>query len=182
MRSPLTSFTTRRTFIGGSALAALTSCGEPPAPTQKITTGPPPRPVPDAGPAAPPIATVEEVIARALDAAKKAGASYADARVVRRRTEAIHTREDHVVSVEFSETYGIGVRVIADGAWGFASTALVEPSAAEEAARTAVTIAKAAKSALKRPVELAAAPVVNGKWRTEMKIDPFEVPLADKAA
>ncbi len=120
-------------------------------------------------------------MARALDAAKKAGASYADVRVVRRRTEGIYTREDHVVSVDFTETYGVGVRVIADGAWGFASTAIVEPNAAEDAARAAVAIAKAARPALKRPVELAAAPVVKGKWRTEMKIDPFEVPLADKA-
>jgi TldD protein len=182
MRSPLAPWTTRRTFLGGSAIAALTSCGEPPTPTTKVTTGsPPPRPIVDAGPAAPPPPTVEEVMARALDAAKNAGASYADVRVVRRRSESINTREDHVVGVEFGETYGLGVRVIADGAWGFASTAIVDGPSAEDAARAAVAIAKAARPSLKRPVELAAAPVVNGKWRTEMKIDPFEVPLADKA-
>ncbi|MBX3198456.1 MAG: TldD/PmbA family protein [Labilithrix sp.] len=159
---------TRRRFIGGSAIATLTSGG---------CRRPPP-----ALPAAPREAvTTEDVLARALESAKKAGATYADARVVRRRTERVATREDHVVSVTSGETYGIGVRVIAGGAWGFASSAVVSGEAAGEAARRAVAIALAARSALKRPVELVPAPAVKGKWRTKMDVDPFEVPLADKA-
>ena len=159
---------TRRTFIGGSALATLGAACR--------SSNPAPAAV------APRTARATEVVlARALDAAKKAGATYADARIVRRRTERIATREDHVVSVSSGETYGIGVRVIADGAWGFASTAIVAGPEAEEAARKAVAIARAARPALKRAVELAPAPVARGSWRTQMEIDPFEVPLADKA-
>ncbi len=124
---------------------------------------------------------VEDVLARALETAKRAGASYADARIVRRRTEQVSTREDHVVGVASSATYGIGVRVVANGAWGFASSRLVTTEGADEAAKSAVAIARASRSFLKRPVELASAPVVKGRWHTRMEIDPFEVPLADKA-
>lgn len=162
---------TRRRFIGGSVvsvpLLGTTACQRPkPAsrPVAPRTTG-----------------GIEDVLAQALASAKKAGATYADARIVRRRTESIATREDHVVSVASGETYGIGVRVIADGAWGFASSAIVTNAAADETARKAVAIARAARPGLKRPVELAPAPVANGTWRTKMDVDPFEVPLADKA-
>ncbi len=160
---------TRRKFMGGTAIATLgtTACE---------------RPRPAALPVAPRKGTeIEDVLAQALESAKRAGATYADARIVRRRTERIATREDHVVSVASGETYGIGVRVIADGAWGFASSPMVTGPAADETARKAVAIARAARSSLKHPVELAPAPVVKGRWRSPIELDPFEVPLADKA-
>jgi TldD protein len=171
---------TRRTFLGGSAVATFgVACQKPtpasPSPSPPIVTPVSATVTPRAA------AAHEEILSRALAAAKKAGASYADARIVRRRTERVATREDHVVAVASNETYGIGVRVIADGAWGFASSAVVAGPEAEAAAQKAVAIAKASRPLLKRPVELAAAPVVTGHWRTTMEIDPFEVPLADKA-
>ena len=158
---------TRRSFIGGATVSVLggAACRRPaavPHPAQAVSSP-------------------EEVLAQAIDAARRAGATYADARIVRRRTERIATREDHVVSVAAGESYGIGVRVIAEGAWGFASSPTVSGPAAQEAARKAVALARAARPALKKPVELAPAPVARGKWRTSAEIDPFEVPLADKA-
>jgi TldD protein len=157
----------RRTFLGGSALAALTSCRARDA-EQPHTR-------------ASQLTTVDDALSAAIAAAKRAGAGYADARVVRRRVESIATREDHVVSVSSGETYGIGVRVLVDGAWGFASAGSVNVPAAQAAAEEAVAIARAAKVASKARVELAPAPVVHGTWSTAMRIDPFAVPLADKA-
>ena len=148
---------TRRTFgtfAGGSALAMLSAA----CPGARNEPRPPRGPISDR--------TIDDVIARALEAAKKGGATYADVRIVRRRTERIVTREDHVISVGASETYGIGVRVIAFGAWGFASSANVEGAAAEAAALNAVAIARAARPVLKRPVVLAPTPIVKGSWRT----------------
>ena len=162
----------RRTFLGGvtsSAIAALTTaCGGERA-TFRAAQGP----LPDR--------TLDDAVSRALDTAKRGGATYADVRIVRRRTESIYTREDHVISVGAEETYGIGVRVIVDGAWGFAASARVDGASARAAAENAVAIARAARPALKRPVVLAPAPVVKGSWRTPIQIDPFNVPLADKA-
>ncbi|MBX3228764.1 MAG: TldD/PmbA family protein [Labilithrix sp.] len=160
----------RRSFLGGSAIVTLgTGC------LKHAPPPPPPAPPKSSGSAR------DDVLAQALEAAKKAGATYADARIVRRRTENIWTREDHIAGVGSGETYGIGIRVIADGAWGFASSALVTRPAVEEAARRAVAIAKASRATLKHPVTLAPAPVAKGVWRTPMEVDPFQVPLADKA-
>src|ERR1043165_5784055 len=116
MRPPLLN---RRTFVGGSAIAALTAACGGDRTLGKVAQGP----VPDR--------TLDDVVSRALDAAKRGGASYTDVRIVRRRTEAITTREDHVISVGAGETYGIGVRVIVDGAWGFAAAARVDGPSAE---------------------------------------------------
>src|SRR5262245_52450126 len=66
--------------------------------------------------------TLDDVIVRTLAAAQKAGATYADIRLVRRRDERVATREDHVTSVSAAEIYGLAVRVIAGGAWGFAAS------------------------------------------------------------
>jgi TldD protein len=157
----------RRSFASGSALAALTSsCG--------------PRRV-----ASPHSAlddrTVDDVIARALDVAGRGGASYADIRIVRRRHERIASREDHIVSVASGETYGLGVRVVVDGAWGFASASTVAVADAERAALHAVTLARAARAHVARPVTLAPAPAVRDRWRTRVEVDPFDVSLAEKA-
>jgi TldD protein len=124
----------------------------------------------------------DEVLERALAAAKRAGASYADARVVRRREEGLGTREDHVVHVAYEETFGVGVRVIVNGAWGFAATARVEPAAVEETARRACAMATAFAGVSRRPVELAPAPAVTASWTGPCDRDPFEVPLEEKTA
>ena len=162
----------RRTFLGGTSTALLgVGCAKKLPPQMvHIATPPPPRGE-----------TRNDVLAAALDAAKRGGASYADARIVRKRRESIGTREDHVTGVSSTETYGIGIRVIADGAWGFASSQLVTVKDAEEAARKAVAIAKANRPFLKHPVVLAPAPVLKGSWRTPSEMDPFAVPLADRA-
>jgi TldD protein len=125
--------------------------------------------------------TLNRIIERALAAAKKAGASWADVRIVRRRNENVSTREDHITGVGFTESYGIGVRVIASGAWGFAAASRVEVAEAERIAKLAVDIAKANAKAIERPVTLAPEPPHVDVWQTPLTKDPFKIPLADKA-
>jgi len=124
---------------------------------------------------------LDDLVKRALGAATKAGASYADVRVVRIRRESIATREDRVERVAANEEYGVGVRVIAGGAWGFAATPSVTAADAERAARDAVAIAKANASLMKRPVVLAPVPANVDVWQTALVKDPFKIPLEDKA-
>lgn len=170
---------TRRDLLVGSSWLALGACAE--APTRPPTPPAlPALPTPSPPPQAPP--SLADVLGRALDTAKREGATYADARVHQRRTSRVVAREDHVVSVSDDETFGIGVRVIADGAWGFASTSSVDDQGAAEAARRAVAVAKANAAARKRPVELAPAGAHRDKWATELAVDPFSVPLAERAA
>ena len=96
-----------------------------------------------------------ELTARALDAARAAGASYADVRIQRNRTQSIGTRERQITSFDDAETYGFGVRVLADGAWGFAASRDVNAEEVVRVARQAVAQARANARALTRPVELA---------------------------
>jgi TldD protein len=128
-------------------------------------------------------AFLNELAQRALDAARSAGASYADVRISNGRTQSISTRERRVQGVSDSETFGFGVRTLVDGAWGFAASANLSAEEVVRVARQAVEQARANRAALVRPVVLAPAPVVkDGTWRSPARVDPFDVPLADKVA
>lgn len=118
----------------------------------------------------------------ALSAAKDAGASYADVRVGRYRRQSVNTRERQITGVSDSESYGLGVRALVNGSWGFAATSVMTSDGVVKAAREAARIAKAAKTVQKRPVELAPTPSVKGTWMTPVQRDPLEVPIEDKVA
>jgi TldD protein len=125
---------------------------------------------------------LNEIIAAALAAATDAGASYADARVVDSATEDISVATGVVDGVEHAGSFGIGVRAICDGAWGFASTAEVTPASAVRIAREAVAIARASTQLASEPVRLAPLDPARGTWSSHFEIDPFAVPLEDKLA
>jgi len=126
---------------------------------------------------------VKELAAIALEAAKSAGAGYADVRFVRNRNQNISTREQRVTNVADNETYGFGVRALVDGAWGFAASRDLTRDEVARTARQAVAQARANRSALVRPVVLAPAPVVaNGTWKSPIETDPFDVAIEEKAA
>lgn len=116
----------------------------------------------------------------AIDAARRAGASYADVRIGRRRSQSIATRERQVSEIGDSESLGIGVRTLVGGCWGFAATNAMTKAAAQQTAVAAVRIAKAAGTLLKQRVELAPAPPVKGAWMTPVTRDPIDVPLEEK--
>ena len=123
-----------------------------------------------------------EVADAALARAATLGASYADIRINRYRRESISTRERQVQNVSRSASYGLGLRVLVNGAWGFAATNRVEPAAARAAADQAVAIARANAALATRKVILANAEKVVTTWTSAFKRDPFEVPLDTKIA
>ena len=119
----------------------------------------------------------------ALDAAKSAGASYADVRISRNRNQALFTRERRVQNLVDNETFGFGVRVLVDGAWGFAASRELTRDEVSRIARQAVDQARANRTTLVRPVTLApVTPTPNGTWRSLARIDPFDVPIEEKVA
>jgi TldD protein len=130
---------------------------------------------------------VDEPLARrALEAAVAAGASYADARLVAIHRENIGVRDDHVSDISRVEEYGLGIRVIVDGGWGFAATPRLDPAQVVGAAKRAVAAARTNAALLRavggEPVRLAPAAVVRDAWVAPFEIDPFTVPVHDKAA
>jgi TldD protein len=124
---------------------------------------------------------VRELCAEAIDAATGAGAGYADARAVTRRAQNVATKNGEVESVADGETEGIGVRVLVDGAWGFACDRRLSTEGARAAAERAVAFARAsAGRAGRKPSELAPAPARSGEYRTPAERDPVDVPLSEK--
>src|SRR6187551_2512719 len=92
----------------------------------------------------------------ALNAARAKGASYTDIRIGRYLNQFVVTREDKVQNIVNTESYGVGVRVIANGCWGFAAVVDAKTEAdTAKAAEEAVAIAKANSKLLKEPVQLA---------------------------
>ena len=117
----------------------------------------------------------------ALNTARNLGASYADARIGRYLNQYVFTREDKVQNVVNTESFGIGIRVIADGTWGFASTNDVTEDGIKKATSQAVAIAKANAKIQKEPVQLAPVEAFGEvSWKTPIKKDFKEVPVSQK--
>src|SRR5215471_13513202 len=118
---------------------------------------------------------MKDVSAWALDTATQRGATYADARIADDRSRALSTKNGAVGNASDSESRGIGIRVIADGAWGFAASDDLSRSAVEATAARAVDIARSSARVKQRDLQLAAEKPVAAEWTTPIQIDPFTI-------
>jgi TldD protein len=117
---------------------------------------------------------------RALDLAQRHGAQYADVRVVNNHTESISVKDGIVEELNSSETEGVGVRVLVNGAWGFASSRRLTNDEIDRITDQAIDIAHASGMVSNEKVDLGPKVASQGMYQTPMKIDPFSVPLDDK--
>jgi len=111
----------------------------------------------------------------ALDTAIARGASYADVRVIAQRSRALSTKNGKVGGASDAESIGMNVRVIADGAWGFAASAELGRGAVEATAAKAVEIAKASARVKREDIRLAPEKPIVSEWSTPYKINPFTI-------
>ncbi|WP_212003368.1 TldD/PmbA family protein [Chitinophaga sp. HK235] len=117
----------------------------------------------------------------ALNAARSKGASYTDVRIGRYLNQFLITREDKVENVVNTESYGIGIRVLANGCWGFASTDQMDKDSIARTAATAVAIAKENARLLTTPVQLAPQKGYGEvSWKAPVEKNAFEVPVKEK--
>ena len=123
----------------------------------------------------------EELTGLALAAALEAGAGYADARWVREETEGLTVTDDRVDDLEAEDSSGLGVRVLVDGRWGFAASAVLDPARVRELAARAVEVARASAVLPGEPVRLAPVEPAVAAWSTPLDRDPFAVPLRERA-
>jgi TldD protein len=123
---------------------------------------------------------MREYTDRALDLARAKGATYADVRIVHRETQGVAVKNGVVQELSLDSTYGFGVRVVAEGAWGFASSNRLEKEEIDRVTALAVSIAKASALSKSQDVQMGPAEVHVDTYRTPVKIDPFEVSLDDK--
>ena len=117
----------------------------------------------------------------ALNAATSKGASYVDVRIGRYLNQSISTREKRVDNIANTESYGMGIRVIANGSWGFASTDNMTPDSIAKTDALAVQIAKFNAPLLEEPLKLAPQKGYGQvNWKTPILQNAFDVPLKDK--
>jgi TldD protein len=125
---------------------------------------------------------MNELIELALDAADQAGASYADVRVSERETESLTVKNGALQAADSARSAGFGVRVLLDGAWGFAASSSLEPDEVTRVTHEAVAVARASGLARRDPVQLDDTPPLTASYRTPVEEDPFTVSLDDKLA
>ncbi len=118
---------------------------------------------------------MEQLVLRAIDAARNAGARYAEARVTRGVVQYIG--EDFGSD---TERLTIGVRVLVDGAWGFASSTYWEMDEATALAKDAVAQARINAAVGARQIDLGSYPIAKGSWTTPIRIDPFQISIEEK--
>ncbi|MCX6639954.1 MAG: TldD/PmbA family protein [bacterium] len=123
---------------------------------------------------------MKELAENAIDHALRIGASYADIRIVEMQKENILVRNGQISELDMVDDLGFGVRVLVDGAWGFASSANVQKGEIGKKVELAVKIARASASLKAEDVQLAPEPPHRDIWVTPYTIDPFTIPLNEK--
>ncbi len=117
----------------------------------------------------------------ALNTAKAKGATYADIRIGRYLNQAVITRETRVQNIANAESYGVGIRVLVNGCWGFAATNNVTKDGIAKTAERAVAVAKANAKIGGKPVQLAPQKGYGEvSWKTPIEKNAFEVPIKEK--
>ena len=123
---------------------------------------------------------MRELTDRALNVAEVKGATYADVRIVRRENQGIVVKNGKVEGLSQDENQGFGVRVILNGAWGFASSSLLSLEEVERVTALAVEIARASALVKTQEVDIGPPIVYSDTYRTPVAIDPFQVTMDKK--
>ncbi len=120
---------------------------------------------------------MKEIASWALNVCNASGVQYAEARVVDERQRALATKNGKIGTASDAESFGIGIRVLADGAWGFAATEDLTRVGVETAAACALEIARASATVKEKDVQLAPEKAYVDDWTSECKIDPFTISI-----
>ena len=118
----------------------------------------------------------------ALDTARSQGATYADVRLIEHREETVRVKNGVVETLSDTTDRGFGVRVVAEGAWGFASSAVLNRDEVERIAALAVEIAHASAVTRDAPIDLGPPVTSTGSYQTPVEIDPFTIAADEKIA
>jgi TldD protein len=123
---------------------------------------------------------LDTLSSRALETAKLKGAQYADVRIVHTADQSLSVKNGVVDGLSSSESLGFGVRVLVDGAWGFASSRELAADEVDKVAALAVKIARASALVRGEPVNLGPPVTSRGAYTTPLRIDPFTIPIEEK--
>jgi len=117
---------------------------------------------------------------KAIEIADKHKVDFGDIRIIETRRQTLSVKNGEIGSLNDSVTLGFGVRILCDGAWGFASSDVMTPGEIERVTRLALCIAKASASLKEKKVCLAHEPAYQDFWSTPFITDPFSVAAEKK--
>src|SRR5215471_11780702 len=120
---------------------------------------------------------MKDLALRALDLVSRPGTTYADVRAIVSREREITTKNGKPGHVASADSTGLGIRVLADGSWGFAATDDLTKGGIESAATLALEIARSGATARKHPVALAPEEKYEAVWAAPIQVDPFSVSI-----
>src|SRR3954447_22707186 len=123
---------------------------------------------------------MEDIATQAVEAALNAGATYADARVMEIRTEAMSARNGVVEALDREQRAGVGVRALIGSSWGFFAVPDVGSKAARRAGEGAAAVARASTLVAGKDLGLVPETATTGHWESECREDPWSVGLAEK--
>ncbi len=116
-----------------------------------------------------------------INYARSLGATYCDIRITRYLSQSVSARDNIITGISDSESYGIGIRVIKDGTWGFTATRNVNEISGKRAVDEACAMASANSKLRTEPLDLASVDKVIAEWKTPIKKNPFEVSFKERA-
>lgn len=123
---------------------------------------------------------MERILKDIIDNLKLKKVTYGDVRLVQEESESITIKNGVIEALIHTSDVGFGVRVLKDDAWGFASSNLLNKTEADRVTKNALLIAKASAKVKGKPILLSSLQQQKGTYRTEVKIDPFKIPLGEK--
>lgn len=125
--------------------------------------------------------TLTDLATFAIDLIAHAGCEYGDIRVCTYRSQNLYARDRSLSQLSDNVSSGFGVRVLLDGAWGFAASPHKTPAEIERIVSLAVEIAKGSRLSQQTQVRLAPVAAYRDTYTTPIEIDPFSVPITEKA-
>lgn len=117
---------------------------------------------------------------KAIEIADKNKADFGDIRIIEKRKQELSVKNGEIGDFDDSTTLGFGIRILLNGAWGFASSDIMTTKEIEKTTLLAINIAKASSLLKEKKVLLAPEPAYKDIWQTPFIIDPFEVSVEDK--
>ena len=105
---------------------------------------------------------------------------YADIRITLERTDTVYVENGEPLDIQTKFDSGFGVRVLSNGAWGYAASAEISRSESRRVASQARKVAEASGLISRQPVKLAAAEIIKNQYITPLKIDPFEMSYQER--
>ncbi|MEM6916928.1 MAG: DNA gyrase modulator, partial [Verrucomicrobiota bacterium] len=118
--------------------------------------------------------------AAALSHAQNLGASFADFHIMQTDSESLFVREEMVQGVDANSNLGCSIRVLVEGAWGFAATQNLSEAAIRKTTESAIALAKGQVGWRAQPVAIETLPAYEGSWHMPFETDPFTVSLEEK--